>query len=67
MAQCSEINREQVRQGQASVFDLWKIRARVLESEMQALESRRSAVESVLSLENLSGTAFSDSIVKGDK
>lgn len=54
-------------QGQASVFDLWKIRARVLESEMQALESRRSAVESVLSLENLSGTAFSDSIVKGDK
>lgn len=54
-------------QGQASVFDLWKIRARVLESEMQALESRRSAVESILTLENLSGTAFSTKTVKGDK
>ncbi len=54
-------------QGQASVFDLWKILARVLESEMQALESRRSAVESVLTLENLSGTAFAAKPVKGDK
>lgn len=53
--------------GQASVFDLWQTRTRVLESETQALESRRAAVESVLTLENLSGTAFTAQPVKGDK
>lgn len=53
--------------GQASVFDLWQTRTRVLDSETQALESRRAAVESVLTLENLSGTAFTVPTVKGDK
>lgn len=53
--------------GQASVFDLWQTRTRVLDSETQALESRRAAVESVLTLENLSGTAFTAQTVKGDK
>ena len=53
--------------GQASVFDLWQTRTRVLDSETQALESRRAAVESVLTLENLSGVAFTAPILKGDK
>ena len=53
--------------GQASVFDLWQTRTRVLDSETQALESRRAAVESVLTLENLSGVAFTAPVVKGDK
>lgn len=52
--------------GQATVFDLWQTRSRVLDSETQALEARRTAVESILTLENLSGTAFTAN-AKGDQ
>lgn len=51
--------------GQASIFDLWQARSRVLESETKSLEARQTAVESVLTLENLTGTAFSIVSKKG--
>lgn len=44
--------------GQASIFDLWQARTKVLESETKSLEARRDAVEAVLTLENLTGAPF---------
>ena len=44
--------------GQASIFDLWQARTKVLESETKSLEARQGAVEAVLTLENLTGAPF---------
>lgn len=47
-----------LRLGQASVFDLWQARARLLEAETKNLEARKEAVEAILSLESLAGKSF---------
>jgi outer membrane protein TolC len=52
--------------GQASVFDLWQVRNRLLETQTQALAAQRTALESVLTLENLSGTSFNATPAKGN-
>lgn len=52
--------------GQASVFDLWQVRNRLLETQTQALLAQKTALESVLTLENLSGTSFSATPLKGN-
>ncbi|MDE1153734.1 MAG: TolC family protein [Micavibrio sp.] len=52
--------------GQASIFDLWQARTKVFDSETKGLEARRSSVESVLTLENLTGIAFNGTAMKGD-
>ena len=52
--------------GQASIFDLWQARTRVLDSETKGLEARRAAVEAVLALENLTGVAFTGGAAKGE-
>jgi outer membrane protein TolC len=51
--------------GQASIFDLWQVRTKVLESETKSLEARQDAVEAVLTLENLTGAAFTAISEKG--
>ena len=52
--------------GQATIFDLWQARTRVLDSETKGLEARRAAVEAVLALENLAGVAFTGGSSKGE-
>lgn len=52
------LTEQKLAQGQASVFDLWQVRARVLEAETASLESRKDAIEAILNLESLSGTSF---------
>lgn len=47
-----------LRLGQASVFDLWQARSRLLDSETKNLEARKEAVEAVLILESLAGRSF---------
>jgi len=51
--------------GQASIFDLWQVRTKVLESETKSLEAQQDAVEAVLTLENLTGAPFAAVAGKG--
>ena len=51
--------------GQASIFDLWQARTKVLESETKCLEARQDAAEAVLALENLTGAPFATVSGKG--
>jgi outer membrane protein TolC len=51
--------------GQASIFDLWQVRTKVLESETKSLEAQQDAVEAVLTLENLTGAPFTAVSEKG--
>lgn len=53
-----KLSEGKLRLGQASVFDLWQARSRVLEAETKNLEARKEAVEAVLSLESLAGKSF---------
>ena len=53
--------------GQATVFSLWQVRNRLLEAQIQSIETQRSAVEAALTLENLTGTAFVALAAKGER